>query len=67
MDKKPSNLGLNNGLPKSELTGEEELALWHENGKNRPVTRQSLASQILSSQKEIESQLPKKGESNNTD
>lgn len=62
MDSKNSNLGFYSGPMTSTLTGEEVLALWRQNGQNRPVTRPSLAEQILSYQQTMSSQPPKKDE-----
>jgi hypothetical protein len=51
MQKKYSNLGLNNGVPPSTLTDEQAVALFHKNGRNHPLTRMSHAEKVLSSQK----------------
>lgn len=67
---KPSrrwDLGLNNGLPPSTLTEEQASALWDKHGQMLGNTRQSWASQIVSSRKASESQLPMKDESSKSD
>ncbi|MCY7290257.1 MAG: hypothetical protein LH624_18945 [Cryobacterium sp.] len=49
MQKKISNLGLNNGVPDSTLTDEQAVALFHKNGRNHPLTRTPHAMKVRSS------------------
>jgi hypothetical protein len=64
MQKKRSNLGLNNGIPPSTLTDEQAVALFHKNGRNHPLTRMSHAEKVLSSRR---NRAPKPSEQKKTD